>query len=256
MKPVEKQRKVIAIIPAAGLGKRFGPDTNKPFLPLGGKPLMLWSLEQLESVADIVEIIPVLQLKDMEHGKKTFEEYGIKKIKKIAPGGRERQDSVRNGLRLIEDKGCMVLIHDAARPLIEKNLIINAIHELTNLTFPPLLKGGGGACNGYDGIILGVPLKDTIKEAIDKIVHKTLKRDKLWAIQTPQLFHFRSISKAYEKASEEGYYATDDSALVERYGGKIKIVMGSYKNIKITTPEDLFIAEALLKINERLSRGI
>ena len=254
MKPDKNRRKVIAIIPAAGLGKRFGPDSNKPFLLLGGKPLIVWSLQQLETVPDIMEIIPVLQLKDMEHGKETFEEYGITKIKKIAPGGRERQDSVRNGLKLVEDKDCIVLIHDAARPLIQKDLIVNALKELTTIPFTPASKAEEEAFNGYDGVILGVPLKDTIKEAFDKVVHKTLKRDKLWAIQTPQLFHFGSISKAYEKASEERYYATDDSALVERYGGKIKIVMGSYENIKITTPEDLVIAEALLKINnEKLS---
>jgi 2-C-methyl-D-erythritol 4-phosphate cytidylyltransferase len=247
MKPRKNQRKVLAIIPAAGLGKRFGPDTNKPFLPLGGKPLIIWSLQQLEALADIVEIIPVLQLKDMEHGKKTFEEYGISKIKRIAPGGGERQDSVKNGFKLVKDKDCIVLIHDAARPLIEKDLVMNAIEEL---------RAGERALNGYDGVILGVPLKDTIKEAVDTIVQKTLKRDRLWAIQTPQLFHFRSISTAYDKASEEGYYATDDAALVERYGGRIKIVMGSYSNIKITTPEDLVIAEALLSINGKLGRGI
>jgi 2-C-methyl-D-erythritol 4-phosphate cytidylyltransferase len=248
MKPRKNQRKVVAIIPAAGLGKRFGPDTNKPFLSLGGKPLIIWSLQQLEALEDIVEIIPVLQLKDMEDGKKTFEEYGIKKIKRIAPGGRERQDSVRNGLRLVEDKDCIVLIHDAARPLIEKDLMQNALKELTASPFFPLLQEGEEALNGYDGVILGVPLKDTIKEAVDTIVQKTLKRDRLWAIQTPQLFHFMSISTAYDKASKEDYYATDDAALVERYGGKVKIVMGSYHNIKITTPEDLVIAEALLKI--------
>jgi 2-C-methyl-D-erythritol 4-phosphate cytidylyltransferase len=251
MKSVKNRRKVIAIIPAAGLGKRFGPDSNKPFLPLGGKPLIVWSLQQLEAVPDIMEIIPVLQLKDMEHGKETFGEYGITKIKKIAPGGKERQDSVRNGLKLIDDSDCIVLIHDAARPLIQKDLIINALRELIPIPFTPGSKAEGKAFNGCDGVILGVPLKDTIKEAFDKVVHKTLKRDTLWAIQTPQLFHHGSISKAYEKASEERYYATDDSALVERYGGKIKIVTGSYQNIKITTPEDLVIAEALLKINEK-----
>jgi 2-C-methyl-D-erythritol 4-phosphate cytidylyltransferase len=253
MKPVGNRRKVIAIIPAAGLGKRFGPDSNKPFLLLGGKPLIVWSLQQLETLPDITEIIPVLQLKDMEHGKETFEEYGITKIKKIAPGGRERQDSVRNGLKLVEDKDCIVLIHDAARPLIQRDLMVSALKELATIPFAPASKAEKDAFNGWDGVVLGVPLKDTIKEAFDKVVHKTLKRDRLWAIQTPQVFHLRSISGAYEKAAEEGYYATDDSALIERYGGRIKIVMGSYENIKITTPEDLVIARALLKIQEKLS---
>ncbi len=235
-------KKVIAIIPAAGLGKRFGPDANKPFLLLDGKPLIVWSLQQMEAVADIVEIIPVLQPKDMESGKELLEDYGITKIKKIAPGGRERQDSVRNGLKLVEEKDCIVLIHDAARPLIQQGLIINALRELQE------------SINAYDGVILGVPLKDTIKEASETVVQKTLKRERLWAIQTPQLFRFGSILRAYEKASEDGYYATDDSALVERYGGRIKIVMGSYENIKITTPEDLVIAEALLKMHAKRSR--
>jgi len=215
MKSGKNHSKIIAIIPAAGLGKRFGTDTKKPFLPLANKPLIIWSLQQLEAITDIVEIIPVLQPSDMEYGSKIFAEFGITKINRIALGGRERQDSVRNGLKLIEDKDCIVLIHDAARPLIEKDLIITAIEELR-----------AGETTGYDGVILGVPLKDTVKESCDTIVHRTLNRERLWAIQTPQLFHFRSISAAYDKASEEGYYATDDAALVERYNGKVKIITG------------------------------
>ena len=97
-----------------------------------------------------------------------------------------------------------------------------------------------------DGIVPGVPLKDTIKVAEDGIIKKTLRRDSLWAIQTPQVFPFKNIFSAYERAMQEGFYSTDDAAIVERYGGKIKIVMGSYRNLKITTPEDLIIAEILL----------
>ncbi len=230
MKGLQRQEKVVAIVPAAGLSKRFGPGTNKPFQNLSGKPIIVWSLEILEAVVDIAEIIPVLKNEDMEHGAKVFEENSLSKIKKIAPGGRERQDSVYNGLKLIEDKNCIVLIHDGVRPLIEKGLIEKAIREL----------------KGFDGVALGVPLKDTIKEAEDGIIKKTLRRDSLWAIQTPQVFPYKNILTAYEKAMKEGFYSTDDAALIERYGGKIKVTMGSYKNIKITTPEDLAIAEFLL----------
>jgi 2-C-methyl-D-erythritol 4-phosphate cytidylyltransferase len=200
----------------------------------------------LEELIDIAEIIPVLKNEDMEQGAKIFEEYGLSKIKKIAPGGKERQDSVYNGLKLIADKNCMVLIHDGVRPLIERDLIEKAIKELLPLPGSPLIKGNNRRFKGFDGVALGVPLKDTIKEAEHGIIKKTLKRDTLWAIQTPQAFHYRNILTAYEKAMKEGFYSTDDAALVERYGGKIKIVTGSYGNIKITTPEDLAIAEFFL----------
>ncbi|MEW6066771.1 MAG: 2-C-methyl-D-erythritol 4-phosphate cytidylyltransferase [Nitrospirota bacterium] len=221
---------IVAVVPAAGIGKRFGSGANKPFLHLCGKPLIIWSLETLHSVNAVREIIPVLKEEDMEQGRKIFESYGFSKIKRISPGGKERQDSVYNGLKLVEDKDCMVIIHDGVRPLIGKDLVEKLIDELKD----------------FDGAVLSVPVKDTIKEAEDEIVKKTLKRDSLWAIQTPQIFSFRTISGAYEKAIEEGFYATDDAALVEKYGGNIKIVMGSYRNIKITTPEDMAIAEFLL----------
>jgi len=244
---------VIAIVPAAGLGKRFGQGSNKPFQTLRGKPLLEWSLEIFEAIDKIIEIIPVLKEEDREKGQKVFEDYNLSKIKRIAPGGKERQDSVYNGLTLIEDKNCIVLIHDGARPLIEKHLIQEAIKELLPSPATPLPKvgttrnrGGKEGLENYDGVVLGVPLKDTIKEAEAGIIKKTLRRDSLWAIQTPQVFPYNSILRAYEKAMNENFYSTDDAALVERYGGKVKIIMGSYKNIKITTPEDMALAEFFL----------
>lgn len=222
--------KVVAIVPAAGLGRRFGPGTNKSFKTLMGKPLLLWALETLETIDEITEIIPVLKEEDMEKGVEIFEEFGLSKIKRIAPGGKERQDSVYNGLKQVDDNTGIVVIHDGVRPLVGKNLIQESIRQLRDC----------------DGIIPGVPPKDTIKEIKDSIVRRTLKRDSLWAVQTPQVFFYKILYAAYEKAMMDGFYTTDDAAIVERYGGRIKVIMGSYNNIKITTPEDLLIAEFLL----------
>jgi len=270
VKGLQRKDKVIAIVPAAGLGKRFGPGTNKPFQSLSGKPIIVWPLEILDAVVEVAEIIPVLKMEDMEYGLKIFEKYGISKIKRIAPGGKERQDSVYNGLKLIEDKNCLVLIHDGVRPLIERDLIEKMIKELLTPSFKspsaPARRTAGGPLfqrgergdskgfKGFDGVTLGIPLKDTIKEVQSSefrvqseiIIKKTLNRNVLWAIQTPQVFPYKNILTAYERAMKEGFYSTDDAALIERYGGKIKVVMGSYKNIKITTPEDLAIAEFFL----------
>jgi 2-C-methyl-D-erythritol 4-phosphate cytidylyltransferase len=226
--------KVTAIIPAAGLGKRFGPQKDKPFRTLGGKPLIIWPLEAFQAVPEISEIIPVLSSEDTERGRELFEHHGITKIKRIAAGGKERQDSVYSGLKLIDDTQGIVLIHDGARPLVEKKLIEAMIAEMAR------------SKNTFDGIVPGTPVKDTIKEASNGIIRKTLKRDCLWAIQTPQIFRHNTILKAYEQAMKKRYYATDDAGVMEKYGGKVKIVMGSYRNIKVTTPEDLIIAEALL----------
>lgn len=234
--------KVIAIVLSAGLGRRFGSDANKPFQILGGKPLVVWALEALESVDAIEEIIPVLRKEDVERGIEVFRSYNISKTKRVAAGGKERQDSVYNGLKLIGDKNCIVLIHDGVRPFIEKDLIEKVIKEL--------LKGGKGELKSFDGVVLGVPVKDTIKEAESGIIKSTIRRDSLWAIQTPQVFPYKKISAAYKKSIKEGFYSTDDAALMERYGGKIKVIMGSYSNIKITTPDDLIFAEYLISKNK------
>lgn len=228
---------VIAIVPAAGLGRRFGPGANKPFHQLLGKPLIVWSLEVFERLKEIKEVIPVLKEEDMEKGVEIFERYELSKVKRIAPGGRERQDSVYSGLRLLKEKTGIVLIHDGARPLIEDSIVKSALRGIS----------------GFDGVVVGVPVKDTIKEVQDEIVKKTLRRETIWAVQTPQVFLYGPIMSAYRRAMEEKFYSTDDSALLERSGGKVKVLMGSYSNIKITTPEDISVAEALLK--ERVKAG-
>ena len=221
---------VIAIVPAAGSGTRYGPGTHKPFLSLNGKPLIIWALKTLASVPNIVHIIPVLRKSDIGKGNETFQQYEISKILRIVEGGKERQDSVLNALAGIKKNFSTVLIHDGARPLLTQDMIERAIKEL----------------DGFDGVVVGMPPKDTIKETEHGLVHKTLKRDTLWAIQTPQVFPVQVIAEAYERAYRERYYSTDDAALVERYGGRVKVIKGSYSNIKITTPEDLAFAELLL----------
>jgi 2-C-methyl-D-erythritol 4-phosphate cytidylyltransferase len=228
----DQENRVVAIIPAAGTGKRFGDRTNKPLELLNGKPLIIWALETLEAMPEIKEIIPVLKESDMEYGADLFEEYRISKIRRIAPGGKERQDSVFHGVKLIDDKKCIVLVHDGARPLIETDIIREALKQMKDC----------------DGVVVAVPVKDTIKEVSGGIIKKTLKRNSLWSVQTPQIFPFKTLYNAYEKAMQDSFYSTDDSALVEKYGGKIKIAEGSYSNIKITTPEDMKAAEIILSL--------
>lgn len=234
-----KKDRVVAIVPAAGLGKRFGQEKNKPFYPLIGKPLIIWTLEALQGIDEITEIVPVLKEDDMAMCGELVEQYNITKVKRIVPGGRERQESVYNALKMLDDKTSVVLIHDGARPLIDADIIRRSLYELRD----------------GDGVVVGVPVKDTIKKAESQeslIVQKTLNRNLLWAIQTPQVFFYKKIKDAYERAFADRYYATDDAAIVEQYDGKVKIVMGSYRNIKITTPEDIKIAEAILAMSHEL----
>ena len=236
-------KKVIAVVPAAGIGKRFGRNKNKLFCLLAGKPVLIWSLELLQSVPEITEIIPVVKEEDLMMSAALTEDYGIRKVKQIVPGGKERQESVYYGLSAISDDKTIVLIHDGGRPFAERDMIANAIHQV----------------EGCDGVVTGVPVKDTIKEAaedtgstdVDRaFVRRTLDRSVLYAIQTPQVFPFRVIKEAHEKARDDRFVGTDDASLVERCGGRVKIVAGSYRNIKITTSEDIFVAEALLRMQK------
>jgi len=230
--------KIIAIVPSAGLGKRFDPSRRKTFVSINGVPLLICTLKRLHSEDSIVEIIPVIRPEDTGRFNEMVKEYHMDKIKRVAPGGLERQDSIYNALRLIEEDGVeiyrnsYILIHDGVRPYIPEDLIGKLMEEIKDA----------------DGVIPGIPVKDTIKE-IDGggIVVSTLNREKVRAVQTPQFFSFRAVKKAYDKAYEDGFYATDDAALVERTGGRVKIIEGSPFNIKVTTPEDLKMVEYLLR---------
>lgn len=241
--------KTVAIVPAAGIGKRFGSAKSKLLHDIGGKPIIIRVLELLQGVAGIDEIVPVLKGDDLKNGAALIESYAIPKVKRIAPGGKERQDSVYHGINMLDDTTSVVVVHDGARPFADRDLFSAALAGLKEC----------------DGVVVGVPVKDTIKqvkrqksEHRDRLaeeevltVQKTLERSVLWAVQTPQVFDFRKLKAAHKKAQAEGFYATDDAALVEKYGGTIRIVMGSYGNIKITTPEDIYIAEAILKAQDR-----
>lgn len=224
--------RVIAVVPAAGSGVRFGPGTNKTLSPLLGKPVLVWTLQALSAVPEISEIIPVLKESDIEECLKLIDEHDIQKVKKVVPGGEERQDSVRNGLKHVNDKDAIVLVHDGVRPLADATLIGKVIAGLA----------------GYDGCVCAVAPKDTIKEvAEDGAIASTPLREKLLAVQTPQAFRCSTLMDAYNKAEAGSFRSTDDSALVERAGGKVNVVEGSYRNIKITTPEDMLVAELFLK---------
>jgi len=224
--------RAVAIVPAAGIGRRFDGTIRKTFVSLNGIPLLIHTLKRLQDAAVITEIIPVLKEADIQAGSELFKRYKITKVKCIAPGGKERQDSVFNGLHFIKDNRAVVLIHDGARPFLEPKTVRSALRALS----------------GCDGVVIGVLPKDTIKEIEGELIRKTLNRDTLIAAQTPQIFFYQPLLEAYEKAMKESFYATDDAALVEWNGGRIKVVKGEYTNIKITTPEDLVIAEAFLKM--------
>lgn len=231
------ERKVIAIVPAAGIGKRFDSSGKKTFTSINGTPLLVHTLKRIHREESIMEIIPVLRQQDINYGFELAKDNNLNKIKKIAQGGRERQDSIFNALKLIEKDGAdtcnkyLVLIHDGARPIIPDGTIEMLIDQLSSA----------------DGAAPGIKPKDTLKEvSSDEIISSTIDREKIRAIQTPQAFSFNIIKKAYDMAYEDGYYATDDAALVEKAGGKVKIIPGSPFNIKVTSTEDVDIVEHIL----------
>ena len=226
--------KTVAIIPAAGSGIRMESKRAKQFLSLDGKPILALTLEPFQECSDVAEVILVVPLDDVEYCKQEIvERFGLTKVEKIVPGGKRRQDSVRLALEATEGKYGLILIHDGVRPLIEKGLIERVIEEaMTNRA-----------------VITAIPAKETVKE-VNNLRHvvKTYDRERVWMVQTPQAFRYQDIHKAHQKALKEGWgEATDDALLVERSGITVKVVEGSEKNIKVTTPHDLELARFLLR---------
>ncbi len=221
-----------AIIPAAGKGIRMGTEIQKQFLQLADKEVIIHTLEKFENCEVIDEIIVVTGEEMIPYMESLIQTYQLKKVVKIIKGGKERQDSVYQGLKNVNEKSDIIVIHDGVRPFILESDMIKTIEGAKE----------SGAC------ILGVPSKDTMKVCSknQEVVH-TPSRDTLWAVQTPQTFRKDILLRGFNKAYRDDFVGTDESTLVERLGIRVKVATGSYDNIKITTKEDLFLAEALLK---------
>ena len=222
-------KKIVAIVPSAGRGVRLHKRLDKPFVKIKSKPILAYTLEALQGSAYIDEIILVVSRKSIKRAEDLVKKYRIKKVKCIVPGGKERGLSVLNGLKRIDKDVDLVLIHDGARPFLDKNLIRSAIKNADRF---------GAAC-------VAVPVKPTVKLAQKGSFKLTLNRKVLWEAQTPQVFKRDIIIRAYRnrKLAEK---ATDDSSLVEKMNQRVAIVKGNYRNIKITTKEDLLFAKQLL----------
>ncbi len=221
----EPVNRVGAIIVAAGTSRRM-EGVDKLFAPLDSVPVLARVMSTFQSCACIDQIVLVLARKNLERGRRLVRENGWTKVVSVCPGGLKRQDSVNEGLRRLTD--CQwVVIHDGARPLVDSGLI----------------ERGLSAANESGAAIAAVPVKETVKIVSRRgFIQQTPARQTLWMAQTPQVFRYDLIREAYAQAQEK---ATDDASLVEGLGHKVEVYMGSYRNIKITTPEDLTIARAL-----------
>ena len=234
---MEKKR-CTAIVLAAGQGKRMGTKTQKQYLNLCGYPVLWHCLHTFEESVVIDDMILVTGEDQIDYCRTEFvEKYGFRKICKIVAGGAERYHSVLNGLRAMEKNACedgYVFIHDGARPFVDE---------------PMLERVYADVCK-YEACVVGMPVKDTIKIAdTDGFIKETPKRSLVWQIQTPQVFSASLICYAYE---DRGIQITDDAMVVEEIcGRKVRLTEGSYENMKLTTPEDLEIAETFLRRKNR-----
>lgn len=224
MKKDGKQR-VGAVIAAAGNSQRMG-GVDKVMADLGGEPVLARALDVFQTCGSVDQIVVVLSRENLEAGKKLIAGVGVSKVSDVCQGGERRQDSVLAGLERLE-RCDWVVIHDGARPLVTADLIESGLEAA----------GETGAA------VAAVPVTDTIKVAGDDgFVQGTPPRQSLWAVQTPQVFRFEIIAQAYRQAK---YEVTDDARLVEQLGHRVKLYMGSYDNIKVTTPADLALAGVL-----------
>ncbi len=234
--------KIVALIPAAGMGKRMGAGINKQYLLLDGKPIVARTItvfEEAPFVDDIYVITPETEIPYCRE--QVVERFGFSKVRAVVPGGEERQYSVLNGLRATDaDDDDVVLIHDGVRPFISTAVLKHATEVAAE----------------SDGALVAVPAKDTVKIVMDGVARETPPREQLWLAQTPQAFRYGVIRAAHEIAAAEGFLGTDDAMLVERLGKEVRVVMGDYRNIKITTPEDLVLAEAFLRGNAPFTQSL
>lgn len=227
-----KTTRNIAIVAAAGMGTRFGSELPKQFLPLGDKPMVVHCLELFERNELIDEVVLVVPEDYLAYASQAVvDQFNLTKIRKITAGGKTRQESVLAGLSACPRGIDLVAIHDGDRPFLTDTL-------LNEVVIKAAIEGAA---------ILAVPANESIKMAENGFISKTMKRDVVWIAQTPQVFRFAEIRDAHRSAEAARNDATDDSELFEQYCGRVAIIYGSYNNIKITTPGDLILAQAMYK---------
>jgi 2-C-methyl-D-erythritol 4-phosphate cytidylyltransferase len=225
----------VAVIVAGGQGTRIEGKLPKQFLNLGNKPILAHCVEAFETCETIDQIILVVPRDYLAYCSQSIvDKHGFRKVNKIVHGGKERQDSVYLGLKACPGSTSIVVIHDGVRPFISTQRISESIR----------------LCEQKKAVILAVPAKDTVKRVEGDSVVTTLDRKKLWLVQTPQVFEYSLILRAYEKAIQDGFVGTDDAILVERLGHQVTVLEGECRNMKITTAEDLAVAESFIRKQE------
>lgn len=218
------------IIPAAGQGKRMGTAIPKQFLSLGDRPILVHTLQVFELHPEIDQVVIATGEDDKQDVWKLVKQYQLSKVVAVVTGGVERQDSVRHALNQLQTD--WVLVHDAVRPFVSSEQISVLLKEVRT----------------HGAAVLAVPIKDTVKQVgKNGLVETTPDRSRLWAVQTPQAFWRALLQKAHHEAVQHKVVGTDDAMLVERMGLPVQVVMGEYTNIKLTTPEDLILAESFLE---------
>jgi 2-C-methyl-D-erythritol 4-phosphate cytidylyltransferase len=227
--------RVVAIIPAAGEGRRMGGGVEKQFLQLQGIPILAHTLGVFDKSPEIDDVVLVVAPQQRQALKeRVLGPYPCRKLFGVVDGGSERQESVASGLEAVPADCELVVVHDGVRPLVSVDLL------------GAVLK----AANEHGAALAAIPAGDTVKRAKERVVLETLKREAIWLAQTPQAFQASILRSAYEKAFRDKIMVTDDAALVESLGVSVHLVPGSPENIKVTTPTDLVIAEALLAQRE------
>ncbi len=223
----------VAIIPAAGYGRRMENPRPKPYLNLGGRPVLAWTLQAFEEHPEVDRVYLAVAREWVDYAQNSIVRAdNFRKVARVIAGGKQRQDSVYCALKELPSTSGIVIIHDGARPFLPSAVLSRAIE---------IAKSGTGACAAR-------PLTDTIKRISDLgLIEKTLPRERFWAAQTPQVFPYRFLWEAYRQAGNDGFLGTDDASLVERLGYPVKVIPGSPYNIKITTADDLRLAELILK---------
>ncbi len=233
---------VFAIIPAAGRGERFGGKTKKQFLGLDGVPLLIHTLSVFQKSSLVDEVIPVVNQGDQSFTEQMISGYALAKVKKVLPGGDKRQDSVRAAVVLLEEEGRpgdIVLVHDGVRPLVSLEIIERVIH----------------ATEEYGAAVAALPVVDSLKlVSKENEISKSIPRENVWAMQTPQGFRLGLLGEAYRQAAQKNFIGTDDAILVVQMDKPVKCVEGSVENIKITNSEDIRLAELIYR--ERIHRSM